>query len=77
MTQGCPVLISNRSALGEINSDAAEYFDPDDEVEIKDSMYKILSEENYKNKIIEKGKVHYKKFDWKNTVSTTLKILNY
>lgn len=77
MSQGCPVVISKRSALGEINSDAAEYFDPDDEVEIKDSMYKILSEEDYKNKIIEKGKVHYKKFDWKNTVLTTLKILNY
>ncbi len=77
MSQGCPVVISNRSALAEINSDAAEYFDPDNEVEIKDSMYKILSEENYKNKIIEKGKIHYKKFDWKNTVSSTLKILNY
>ncbi len=77
MSQGCPVIISNRSALKEINLDAAEYFNPDDEVEIKDSMYKILSEENYKNEIIKKGKIHYKKFDWKKTVSRTLKILNY
>tara|TARA_B100001057_G_C22747466_1_gene910338 strand:- start:94 stop:1221 length:1128 start_codon:yes stop_codon:yes gene_type:complete len=77
MSQGCPVVISNRSALSEINSDAAEYFNPDDENEIKDSMYKILFEENYKNKLIEKSKIHYRKFNWEETVSKTLKILNY
>ena len=77
MSQGCPVVISNRSALLEINSNAAVYFDPDDEVEIKDGMYKILSDQNYRNEIIEKGKIHHKKFDWKKTVSSTLKILNY
>jgi glycosyltransferase involved in cell wall biosynthesis len=77
MSQGCPVIISKRSALTEINSDAAQYFNPDDVVEIKDSMYKILSDENYRSKIIEKGRNHHKKFDWKKTVSSTLKILNY
>ena len=77
MSQGCPVIISNRSALTEINSDAAEYFNPDDEVEIKDSMHKILFEENFRNKIIKKAKIHCKKFNWKKTVSRTLKILNY
>ena len=77
MSQGCPVIISNRSALTEINSDAAEYFNPDDETEIKDCMHKILFEENFRNKIIEKAKIHYKKFNWKKTVSSTLKILNY
>lgn len=77
MSQGCPVVISNRSALSEINSDAAEYFNPDNEDEIKDSMHKILFEENYKNKLIEKGKIHYRKFNWEDTVQKTLKILNY
>ena len=77
MSQGCPVIISNRSALTEINSDAVEYFDPDNENDIKDSMYKILFNESYKNKIIEKSKIHYKKFNWEETVSKTLKILNY
>ncbi len=77
MSQGCPVIISKRSALTEINSDAAQYFNPDDITEIKDSMYRILSEENYRSKMIEKGRNHHKKFDWKKTVSNTLKILNY
>ena len=77
MSQGCPVLISNKSALKEINLDAAEYFDPDSENEIKDSMYKILFHESYKNKLIEKGQNHYKKFSWDKTVSETLKVLNF
>ncbi len=77
MTQRCPVIISNKSALVEINSNAAEYFNPDDENGIKDSMYKILFDEKYKNELIEKSQIHYKKFSWEQTVSKTLKILNY
>ena len=77
MSQGCPVIISNRSALMEINSDAVEYFNPDDENEIKDSMYKILYDEKYKNELIKKSQIHYKKFSWEQTVSKTFKILDY
>ena len=77
MSQGCPVIISNKSALTEINSDAVEYFDPDNENEIKNSMYKVLFDENYRNKIIEKSQNHYKKFSWKKTVFETLRVLDY
>ena len=77
MSQRCPVFISNKSALIEINSDAAEYFDPDSEKEIKDSMYKVLFNENYRKELIEKSQNHYKKFSWEKTINETLKILNY
>ena len=40
MSQGCPVVISKRSALSEINSDVVEYFNPDDEYEIKEEYEK-------------------------------------
>ena len=69
-----------RSALSEINSDVVEYFNPDDEYEIKESMRKVLFEEDYKNNLIEKGYIHYKKFSWEKTVSQTLKfyrLLNF
>ena len=75
MSQGCPVLISNRSALPEINSDAVEYFDPDNEYEIKDAMYKVLNDTNHREKMAKKGNYHYKKFNWDKTVSETIKIL--
>ena len=35
MSQGCPVIISKKSALPEINNLAAEYFDPDNIEQIK------------------------------------------
>tara|TARA_B110000037_G_scaffold66941_1_gene81376 strand:+ start:282 stop:1409 length:1128 start_codon:yes stop_codon:yes gene_type:complete len=76
MSQGCPVLISNKSALPEINGEAAEYFDPDNENQIKESMHKILSEVNFRNDIIAKGRIHSKKFRWEKTVQKTIKILD-
>ena len=75
MSQGCPVLISNKSALPEVNGEAAEYFDPDNKNQIKDSMFKILSDVNYKNEIIKKGNIHFKKFGWEKAVKETIKIL--
>ena len=44
MSQDCPVLISNKSAIPEINGDAAIYFDPDNPMDIKSSMTKILED---------------------------------
>ena len=76
MSQRCPVLISNRSALPEINGKAAEYFDPDNKNQIKESMKKILSDEDYKNDIVAKGSIHFRKFSWEKTVEKTIKILN-
>ena len=55
MSQGCPVLISGNSALTEINSNACVYFNPDNENEIKDKIYKILNDNDFKNELINKG----------------------
>ena len=62
--------------LKEINSNAAEYFNPDDEIQIEESMNKLLVDNNYRNNLIERAKNHYKKFSWKKTVSETLKVLS-
>ncbi len=76
MSQGCPVLISNKSALPEINSNAAEYFDPDNEINIKEVMQKVLLDPNFRKNLINKGRNHSKKFSWSHTVSQTMKVLN-
>ena len=60
MTQGCPVIISNKSALPEINNHAAEYFDPDNIGQIKDSMNKVLLNKKYRLDLSNKGKIHCK-----------------
>ncbi len=75
MSQDCPVLISDSSALREINSNASVYFNPDNEVEIKDCMNRILNDVDYREKIVNLGKIHSKKFRWDKTLKETLKIL--
>ena len=75
MSQGCPVLISKTSALPEINDVAADYFDPDDIVEIKNKIFQILIDENYKSNLIKNGKKHFKKFTWENNVLKTLEAI--
>ena len=75
MSQGCPVLISKNSALPEINSDACDYFNPDNENEIKYKICQILNDDDYKNNLINKGLIHVKNFTWKNNLRNTLAIV--
>ena len=72
MSQGCPILISNTSALPEINDKAADYFNPDDILEIKNKMKKNLTDINFRSNLIKIGNFHFKKFNWKNNISKTL-----
>lgn len=75
MSQKCPALISKKSALPEINSNACEYFNPDDETEIKNKIYKILTNETYRTELAYKGFNHAKKFTWKKNLRETMSIL--
>ena len=72
MAQGCPALISNTSALPEINGTASDYFDPDNIVDIKNKIKKILIDANHKSNLIKNGEDHIKKFTWQNNVEKTL-----
>lgn len=72
MSQKCPVLISENSALPEINSNACEYFNPDDETDIKNKIFNILENETYKIELKNKGSTHVKKFTWKNNLKNTI-----
>ena len=67
--------ISNRSALPEINDDAAHYFDPDNILEIKKSLESLTTNKEYIENLILKGNSHFKKFEWSKTVQETNKVL--
>ena len=75
MSQETPVAISDRSALTEINGDAAIYYDPDDINQIKNSLKKILLDENLKKKLILAGKKRIMKFDAKTNTKKTINII--
>ena len=72
MAQKTPVIVSNKSALPEINSNAAEYFDPDDIVEIKEKIKSIINDEDNKRKLLNNANDHYKKYNWKKNIDQTL-----
>ena len=75
MSQNCPVAISNRSALPEINSDAAHYFDPDNITEINESFKTLTMNKEYTKSLILKANRHFKKFAWSKTVKETSNVL--
>lgn len=75
MSQNCNVIVSNTSSLPEINSNSADYFDPDDIRNIEEIIFKNLNDEKHKSEILINAKLRYKLFNWKSNVDETLKII--
>jgi glycosyltransferase involved in cell wall biosynthesis len=55
MYLGCPVLASNTGSLPEVCGDAAYYVTPESIEEIEDGLKKLLSDDNLRTSLIEKG----------------------
>lgn len=75
MSQGTPVVISNRSALPEINGKSALYFDPDKNIQIKNMLKVCLVNNNVRQKIIKAGKDNLKRFNLDSSIKKTLNII--
>ena len=76
MSRNIPVLTSNKSALPEINGNAAIYFDPDNLKDIEYKIYKINNSKILRKKLIRRGKKHVRKFSWEQCVTKTLSCIN-
>jgi glycosyltransferase involved in cell wall biosynthesis len=72
MRYDCPVVTSNVSSLPEAGGDAALYFDPTDVGDIKNKIETVLTDDKLREKMIEKGKIHYKKFTWEKAAREVL-----
>ena len=75
MRYDCPVITSNVSSLPEAGGDAALYVDPEDVDDIKKAIEKVLTDETLRKQMIEKGRVHYKKFTWEKAASEVLEAI--
>jgi glycosyltransferase involved in cell wall biosynthesis len=76
MASGCPVLVSKRSSLPEINANAAKYFNPDSINSIKKEILIFLKKDNLRNIMSLKGLMHAKKFNIKKTFMETFNEIN-
>ena len=75
MSNKCNVLISNHSSLPEINSDAADYFDPDKIKNIEKKIKFNLFNKQQRKKLIRNSIKRVKIFKWRKTVSQTLEFI--
>lgn len=75
MRYDCPVVISNISSLPEAGGEAALYFNPEDVNDIKDKIEMVLTDEKLREKMIEKGRMHHKKFTWEKAARQVLETI--
>jgi glycosyltransferase involved in cell wall biosynthesis len=61
---GTPVVTSNISSMPEVAGDSAVLVDPKDANAIAEAVHKLISDESWKNDIIEKGLENVKRFSW-------------
>ena len=76
MGHSVPIITTNYGALSEIGGSAVVKVDPLNISQIKNSMAKVLCDENYRNSLCRKSLERSKMFDWENTVSQYSKVLN-
>ena len=74
MACGVPVITSNVSSLPEVAGKAAILVNPLKEEEMTDAYNKILSNEEFRKKMIEEGIEQSKKFQWKESARKLEKI---
>ena len=74
MACGVPVITSNTSSMPEIAGDAAHIVDPRDSDQITEGITKILTDEIYRNELIQKGQERAKMFSWANMAEQYLKL---
>ena len=69
---GTPVITSNTTSLGEIANEAAVLVDPNDTVEIGNTIARVWSDENLRSNLVEAGKTHVAKFRWEDATKQYL-----
>lgn len=73
---GTPVVTSINSSLPEITADSAFQVNPDNLTEIKNAIRQILTNQEFKNDLINKGLENSAKFTWQKCAQETLQLFN-
>jgi len=71
---GTPIITSNVSSMPEVAGKAALYVDPNSTQDLTRAIEKIIKSSSLRNRLIQKGIIQSKKFNWLITAQQTLKI---
>lgn len=74
MAFGLPVISSNKTCLPEILGDAAIYFNPENEAEMKEKIELVVKDENLRREMITRGLEQVKKYSWSECARKTLEV---
>ncbi len=72
MSRLCPVVSSDQTCLPEVLGDAALYFNPDDENDMKEKLETIMSDHSLRESLIKKGTEQYKLYSWRECARLTI-----
>ncbi|KJR40966.1 group 1 glycosyl transferase [Candidatus Magnetoovum chiemensis] len=72
MACGTPVITSNNSSLSEIGGDAVIYVDPHSEDEIAESIYMLITNNEIRNRCIQRGFTRKNIFSWEKAAKSTI-----
>lgn len=72
---GCPVIASNVSSMPEVAGKGAILIGPRNIEEICEALYKIISDNRFREDLIKKGYENIKRFSWQKCAKATLKVL--
>ena len=71
---GCPVVSSSATSLPEVSGQAAVYFNPNNIKEMAEKIYQVISDENLRQSLRQKGFEQAKKFSWEKCAKETLEV---
>lgn len=74
MSFGCPVITSNVSSMPEVAGEAAQLVDPNNTIEIKESLKKLITDDGFAKKLATSAKTRSQKFSWEHAAEEMLKI---
>ncbi|OGF24068.1 hypothetical protein A3H09_03550 [Candidatus Falkowbacteria bacterium RIFCSPLOWO2_12_FULL_45_13] len=76
MSFGLPVISSDRTCLPEILGQAAVFFNPADQADMKEKIEMVIKDEKLRLEIAERGYRQVKKYSWSDCVRKTLEVYN-
>jgi len=74
MAHGTPVVTSNTSSIPEVVGNAAVMVNPENVFEIQRALYRVLLDQNLREKLKARGVEQAQKFSWEESVGRMLKV---
>ena len=75
MACGTPVAAANLSSLPEVAGDAALLFDPYDEEQIRDAIWRLISDDELRETLVSKGIKRASGYTWDRCADETLRVI--